>query len=120
MKCTIILLTFFLFSNSAFNQAKYENLKPGDILSINKDSNTPFHHLYFQKSNFIIKRGAIANYKALDDMKVKIEEISQESIVKLTPLNGNKFFNVFSYVRANLQKALESNELEPVSINNKS
>lgn len=120
MKCAIILLTFLLFSNSAFSQDKYSNWKPGDILSINKDSNTPFHHLYFPRPNFIIKRGAIPNYKALDEMKVKIEEISQDSKAKLTPLDGKRFFNKFSYVKANLEKALESNELKLPSTNTKS
>jgi len=120
MKFIISTLTFILFSQNAFNQVNYENLKPGDVLSIYKDSNTPFQHLHFQKPNFIIKRGTIANYRALDGMKVKIEEIPQESMVKLTPLNGKKFFNVFSYVKANLRKVLESNELKLLSIDSKS
>ncbi len=120
MKCITILLTFFLFHSSAFSQAKYENLKPGDVLIINKDSNIPFQHLYFQRPNFIIKRGAIPNYKGLDKMKVKIEEVFEDATVKLTPLNGKRFFNVYSYVKANLEKALESNELVLPGINTKS
>lgn len=120
MKNTFILLTFLLMSNISFSQDKYENLKPGDILSINKDSNIPFNNIYFPKPNFIIKRGAIANYKSLDGMKVIIEEISEDATVKLTPLNGKRFFNRFSYVKANLEKALESNELKELITNNES
>lgn len=120
MKYAIILLTFLFFSNSAFSQEQNDNLKPGDILTINKDSSTPFKHLYFPRPNFIIKRGAIPNYKALDKMKVKIEEISQGSTVKLTLLNGKRFFNKISYVMADIEKALESNELKKTNVNSKS
>ncbi|CAM4295723.1 hypothetical protein [Gillisia limnaea] len=120
MKNVFILLILLLMSNISFSQDKRENLKPGDILSINKDFNIPFNHLYFPKTNFIIKRGAIANYKSMDGMKVKIVEISEDATVKLTPLNGRRFFNRFSYVKADLEKALESNELKQLIINNES
>ncbi|CAM4348058.1 hypothetical protein [Gillisia hiemivivida] len=120
MKNALILLTFLLMSNISFSQDKYDNLKPGDILTISKDSNIPFNYLHFPKPNFIIKRGAIANYKSLDGMKVKIEEISEDYTVKLTPLNSRRFFNRFSYVKANLEKALESNELKQLITNNES
>ncbi len=116
MKTSIIVFAIFLFSVTAFGQADSKNLKPGDILTITKDANTPFEHLYFQRSNFIMKRGGLANYKALDQKKVKIEAIAQDGTAKLKPLNGKKFFNTFTYVRAHLQKALENNELEVSSI----
>jgi hypothetical protein len=120
MKYAFILLTFLLASNSSFSQEKYDNLKAGDVLSINKDTNMPFDYLHFPRPNFIIKRGAIANYKALDGMKVRIEEMSEGTTVKLTPLNGKKFFNRFLYVKADLEKALENNELKLLNTYNKS
>ncbi len=120
MKYALIFIAFLLVSSGSFSQEKYDNLKPGDVLSINKDSNMPFDYLHFPRPNFIIKRGAIPNYKALDGLKVRIEEISEGSIVKLTPLNGKKFFNRYSYVKANLEKALENNELKMLNNYNKS
>ena len=112
MKTSIIVLACFLFSITAFSQTNYKNLKPGDILIISKDANTPFQHIYFPRPNFIIKRGGLANYKALDEKKVKIEAIAQNGTAKLRPLNGKRFFNVYTYVQAHLRKALENNELE--------
>lgn len=93
-----------MFSQSVFNQVNYKNLKPVDVLSIQKDSNTPFHYIYIQRPNFIIKRAAIANYKALDVMKVKIEEISQKSTVKFVLLNGKKFLRYFQILRTIYKK----------------
>lgn len=112
MRQSIILIAFLLLCASGHAQEQYNNVKVGDILSINKEYNTPFNHLYFPKANFIIKRGAIANYKVLDGMKVQIEEVAEDATVRLIPLGGKKFFNKFSYVEANLEKALESGELK--------
>ncbi|WP_419212850.1 hypothetical protein ACNR9Q_01670 [Maribacter sp. X9] len=120
MKYLMMFFTFLLINTNAFAQDNYGNLKAGDILSITKSSNMPFDHLYFPRPNLIIKRGAIANYKALDGMKVRIEEISEDTTVKLTPLNGKKFFNRFPYVKANLEKALENNELKLLNNHTKS
>tara|TARA_R110000744_G_scaffold3795_1_gene14037 strand:+ start:912 stop:1274 length:363 start_codon:yes stop_codon:yes gene_type:complete len=120
MKNTIVLLAFLMFSYSSFSQNEISNLKPGDILYISKDSNTPFQHLHFPKPNFIIKRGSIANYKGLNGMHVQIESITEESIARLIPLNGKKFFNLFSYVNANLKSALNDKELKQLNSSQKS
>ncbi|MGB3143692.1 MAG: hypothetical protein WBB24_06265 [Maribacter sp.] len=111
MKNLILILTFVFVAMSTYGQNSYD-LKPGDILEINTDSNMPFEHIYFPKPNFIIKRGGIANYKVLNGIKVQIEEISENSIMRLKPLNGNKFFNTYSYVEAHLEKAIENKELK--------
>lgn len=103
-----------MVSTTSFGQNSYD-LKPGDILEIQTSSNMPFDHLYFPKPNFIIKRGGIANYKALNGVKVQIEEISDDAVMRLVPLNGKKFFNKFSYVDAHLEKAIEKKELKLLS-----
>lgn len=118
MRKSIILIVFLFLFASSYSQEQYNNIKSGDILSIDKKYNTPFNHLYFPKANFIIKRGAIPNYKALDGMKVQIEEVAEDATVRLIPLDGKKFFNRFSYVEANLEKALENGELKLLSIYN--
>ena len=114
MKNLILILTFLFVSMSTYGQNSYD-LKPGDVLEIHTDSNMPFDHIYFPKPNFIIKRGGIANYKALNGVKVQIEEISENSIMRLKPLNGKKFFNTYSYVEAHLEKAIENKELKFLS-----
>ncbi|SEK86799.1 hypothetical protein SAMN04488008_102332 [Maribacter orientalis] len=120
MKYTIVLLAFLMFSYSSFSQNEVSDLKPGDVLIISKDSNTPFQYLYFPKPNFIIKRGSIANYKGLNGMRVQIEAISDESVARLIPLNGKKFFNIFSYVNADLKSALNNKELKQLNSGQKS
>eukprot|EP00035_Acanthoeca_spectabilis_P028585 m.471353 g.471353 ORF g.471353 m.471353 type:complete len:128 (+) comp30913_c0_seq1:101-484(+) len=115
MKYLILILTFVFASNTTFGQNSYD-LKPGDVLVINTKTNMPFDHIYFPKPNFIIKRGAIANYKALNGIKVQIDEISDNSIMRLKPLNGKKFFNTYSYVEAHLEKAIENDELKFLNI----
>ena len=114
MKNLILILTFVFVAMSTYGQNSYD-LKLGDILEINTDSNMPFDHIYFPKPNFIIKRGGIANYKVLNGIKVQIEEISENSIMRLKPLNGKKFFNTYSYVEAHLEKAIENKELKFLS-----
>lgn len=114
LKFVLVTLTIFLLSGSSFGQDNYD-LKAGDVLAITKETNTPFNHLHFPRANFIIKRGGIADFKTLDGMKVKIEEISEDNTVKLIPLDGKKFFNRLTYVNADLEKALESNELKLLS-----
>ncbi|MGJ8715028.1 MAG: hypothetical protein ACSHXG_08000 [Maribacter stanieri] len=120
MKYTIVLLAFLMFSTSSFSQNEVSNLKPGDILFISKDGNTPFQHLYFPKTNFIIKRGAIANYKGLNGMHVKIESLTNDYIARIVPVNDSKFFNKFSYVNANLKNALNDEELKQLNTGYKS
>lgn len=119
LKFALISFTLLLIPHSSFGQDDYD-LKVGDILTITKDTNTPFNHLHFPKANFIIKRGGIADFKALNEMKVKIEEISEGNTAKLIPLEGRKFFNRYTYVNANLKKALENNELKLLSNYSKS
>ena len=114
MKKFTLILTFIMVSMTSFGQNSYD-LKPGDVLEIQTSSNRPFDHLYFPKPNFIIKRGGIANYKALNGVKVQIEEIADDAVMRLIPLNGKKFFNKFSYVDAHLEKAIENNELKLLS-----
>lgn len=120
MKYTIVLLAFLMFSTSSFSQNEISDLKPGDILYISKDANTPFQHLNFPKPNFIIKRGAIANYKGLDGMHVRIESITDEYVARLTPVRGKKFFNKFYFVNADLKSALNDDELKQLNIRYKS
>ncbi|MFS4468717.1 hypothetical protein [Maribacter sp. 2210JD10-5] len=113
---TIIILAVFVSHNS-ISQESESIVKQGDILIISKDSNVPFKHIHFPRKNFILKRGNIANYKNLDGMAVRVEELINNSDTKqratLSPLSRKKFFNSYTTVTADISKAIQSGELVP-------
>ncbi|RRQ50342.1 hypothetical protein DZC72_07260 [Maribacter algicola] len=120
MKHLLSLLTLFLVSFGAFSQTESAEIKVGDIFSIQKSSNLPFDHIHFPKANFIIKRGGVADYKGLDDVKVKVVELLDDGMAKLTSVNGKKFFNTYKYVKADMTQALEDGELQYLDLRSKS
>jgi len=110
-----MFIFLLLATTHVIGQESTKLVSDGDVLIINKKQNMPFDHIDFPRANFIIKRGAIANYKSLSGMAVRVNSsyvnTKGDYIAKLTPLTGGKFFNRFSSVSANLSKAIESNEL---------
>lgn len=120
MKNLLAFLTLFLVSFGVFSQAESTDIKVGDIFTIQKSSNLPFDHIHFPRANFIIKRGGVANYKGLDDVKVKIVKKLDDDIVKLTSVSGKKFFNTYKYVKADITKALKEGELQYLDLRGKS
>lgn len=120
MKKSLTFLTLFLVSFGIFGQAESSEIKVGDMFTIEKNTNVPFEHLHFPRANFIIKRGGVANYKGLDDVKVKVVKLLEDDMVKLTSVSGKKFFNTYKYVKADLTKALEDGELKYIDLKNKS
>lgn len=120
MKHLVSFLTLFIVSFGAFSQAESAEVKVGDIFTIQKSTNLPFDHINFPNANFIIKRGGVANYKSLDDVKVKVVKLLEDDMVKLTTVNGKKFFNSYKYVNANMAKALQEGELEYLDLRSKS
>ncbi|MDC6388181.1 hypothetical protein PP182_05785 [Maribacter sp. PR1] len=120
MKHVLTFLTLFLVSFGVFGQEKSNEIEVGDIFTIQTDSNLPFNHIHFPSSNFIIKRGGIANYKSLDDVKVKVVKVYDNDVIKITSLNGKKFFNIYKYVKADIEEALENGELQYIDLSKKS
>ncbi len=115
MKKLVSLLFICSAINIIWSQELADNTKSGDLFIINKTNNQPFEHIFFPKSNFIIKRGGIANYKGLDETTVRVESLfkgkNNDLFVNLRPLGSKKFFNIYANVEANLTKALERKEL---------
>ena len=120
MKHLLSFLTLFLVSFAATSQTDTADIKVGDIFTIQKTSNLPFDHIHFPRANFIIKRGGVANYKGLDDVKVKVVKVLGDDMVKLTSVSGKKFFNTYKYVKADIANALEDGELQFLDLRNKS
>ncbi|TVZ15775.1 hypothetical protein [Maribacter sp. MAR_2009_72] len=115
MRNLMFVFVLLFITPKLFGQDHNIMVTDGDVLIINKNHNMPFDHIDFPRANFIIKRGAIANFKSLNGMAVRVKSSHVNSkgdqMAKLVPLAGGKFFNRFTLVSANLSKAIESNEL---------
>ncbi|RXG14269.1 hypothetical protein DSM03_101386 [Leeuwenhoekiella aestuarii] len=90
-------------------------LKAGDVLKIASPSTSSFEHINFPKSNFIIKRGGIANYRSLINKEIEVTEVTEENgcvaQVDVKLKDGKKFFNTVETVRVDLKKALDAGEI---------
>ena len=68
-----------------------------------------------RKISSIIKRGGIANYKALKGEKVVVTSIKENEdgskMIKIKRKNGHRFFGSHPVVAVNYEKALESGEI---------
>ncbi len=115
----LLYITFLsvLTINAQETTENISEIKVGNILVIGSPSTTGYQHIYFPKTNFIIKRGGIANYKHLIGKKVIVNAIEtnakNERIVVLKRDDKMKFFNRYTSVRANLDSAIESGEIKP-------
>ncbi len=89
-------------------------VEKGEVLTLGKASATGYKHINFPRKNFIIKRGALANFNALNGDKVVVQDVFTENgLTKIILLrkNGNKFFRFWTSVEANLDKAIANGEL---------
>ncbi|WP_109299437.1 hypothetical protein [Aquimarina sp. AU474] len=87
----------------------------GDVLTLGNPSAQIFEYVHFPKTNFIIKKGGVPNYKNLQGKKVivtKVEEINNGKVITLKRKDGLKFFNSIPKVRANLEQALAAGEVK--------
>lgn len=87
----MFLFCFFL----SYGQENTQNETIGKIYVINAKSGSSYNHLYFPKSNFIMKKGGFPNYESLVGKRIKVIKIAKENksgtIVTFELENGNKF-----------------------------
>ncbi|MBT8287779.1 MAG: hypothetical protein HKN00_09550 [Flavobacteriaceae bacterium] len=113
-------LFFFTFSIIFFLSATAQSdlntvQKTDDEYVLNKPSNQSYRYVQFPRPNFVIKRGGIANYRALVGVKLRIHSVDEsKELVYLTRSDGKKFFNKYKLVSADLNKAVNSGELSKV------
>ncbi len=113
-----ILIIAFLSVLTTYGQetsALTETITVGSELTIGKPSSQGFKYLHFPKTNFIIKKGGIANYKNLQGKKVivtKIEEVNNGKVITMKRKDGVQFFNSIRTVKANLKQALATGEVK--------
>lgn len=114
----LLIITILLFVSA---QAHPENMlfqdevKVGDVLVLGKPSTQKYQHVHFPKTNFIIKKGGIANYKKLNGQKVIITNVEKDSsgktIITIKRKDGKKFFGVVATTKVHFEQGLESKEI---------
>ncbi len=109
------LLLFFNLQGQQNASTTQKTIEIGDILIIGKPSAQLYQHIRFPKTNFIIKKGGIPNYKALVGDRVIVTKVDKKqqgySSISFKLENGDKFFNSITVVKANFEKALEEKEI---------
>lgn len=111
-KIAFIIILGITFSVNA--QKTDDLVSVGETFSIQESDNYQYSHINFPKPNFIIKKGAIADYKKLRGVQVVVSEIKSnkgKTRVVLKRKDGKKFFGNFPSVTANIEDAVASGEL---------
>ena len=111
----ILLLLFFSFQVQGQELDNNTNIEVGTIVEINDPEAFGYKHIHFPRANFIIKRKGVANYNSVKGNRVKITAIKTKNDgtrqVKMKRIDGQKFFGISPTVKANFDKALESEEI---------
>jgi hypothetical protein len=98
------------------SQEKVHKVSRGDILTVGSPSGSTYQHIDFPRKNIIIKRGAIADFNNLLEIKVIVEHMAANkdgsTEVVLKRKDGHNFFRFYPFITANLDKALEKAELK--------
>ncbi|WP_416441592.1 hypothetical protein ACH3O9_14295 [Leeuwenhoekiella sp. A16] len=88
----------------------------GDVMELNKPRSGNYNYVKFPKSNFIIKKGGIPNFKELYGEEVLVTEIkstkNDATKIKIKRKDGKKFFNAFPSVTVILPDALDAGEIK--------
>lgn len=95
-------------------QAQQATVQDGSTLVLGKADAHGYDHIDFPRKNFIIKRGAIADFNRLQGMEVVVvgqTNRNGETWVTLERADGGKFFRFMPRVEARLDQAMESGEL---------
>ena len=111
-------LLFAVFAIAAFALSAQErggDVAVGDVLTIEEPAGTNYKYILFPRKNLIVKRGGIASYKDVINRKVEVVAVEYskkgETIVRLKPMDGGKFFKAFPTIKARLEAAKEAGEL---------
>ena len=119
MKNRVFLVFFVVFvvflSGMAYAQSSSTDVKVGDVFTIAEVQNNNYEHINYPRTNFIIKKGGIADYDSLKGKKIEIYSIKEDkdgSLVATIMLASKKmFFNSHKYVTVSLNEAIEDKEL---------
>ncbi|WP_226968039.1 hypothetical protein [Zobellia roscoffensis] len=91
------------------------NVEVGDVLEIGAPVTMNYKHIKFPRANFIIKRGGLANYRALQGNNVVVTSVENKkngsTEIKIKRKDGSRFFRTHTVVAADISNALASGEL---------
>ncbi|WP_455169413.1 hypothetical protein [Aegicerativicinus sediminis] len=108
------LIVFVLVTTFGGLTTSAQQLEVGaEYVLIMEDQNQP-KYVNLPSKREILKRGAIADYQALNGVKVVIESVgdnTDEPTVILKRKDGKPFFRFFNTIKANVSKAVENGEL---------
>ncbi len=107
----ILAMAALVFTGMA---VQAQSVREGSTLVLGKADAHGYDHIDFPRKNFIIKRGAIADFNRLQGMEVVV--VSQTNRdgatwVTLERADGGKFFRFIPRVEARLDQALDAGEL---------
>ncbi len=117
MRTSILLFTFAMCTLGLFAQSQTTTIdvKIGDIFEIGTPVSNTYKHINFPKSNIIIKRGGMANYKNIKGSIVVVTSIKEKkdgtSVANIKRKDGGRFFGSHTVIGANLNDALQTGEL---------
>ena len=114
MKKIAIFIALIFTAGSMQAQKSSTMVQKGEVITMGKVSATGYKHINFPRKNFIIKRGALANFNALNGEKVVVHDVFTENgdtKIMLKRKNGTNFFRFWTVVEANLEKAIANGEL---------
>lgn len=116
MKTKILLaLLMSFFSAVVYSQSADSGIHVGDVFTLGEVPDNKYTSIDFPRTNFIIKKGGIANYKNMIGEKVEVTAIKEKkdgTAVATIKLASEKFFfNSHKYVTADINEALRKKEL---------
>ncbi len=114
MKIVVILMLCVLVTTSSIAQENSPSLDKGTEFILGEVSAEGYAHIAFPRKNLIIKRGAVANFNALEGVKVVVAEVRSKNNtteVVLKRKDGLNFFRFWPTVTADVDKAIAQGEL---------
>ncbi|MFH6603390.1 hypothetical protein ACEZ3G_07875 [Maribacter algicola] len=116
MRRAALVLTLFLSFGAILKaQDKEGTISEGDIVVLAQTAGSNYRYIHFPRKNFIIKRGAIANFNELVGKKLIVAQIETDKDGNLNATlrrkDGHNFFRFYPTVKAEISKALQNGEL---------
>ena len=116
MKNYILLsLLMITFSGVIYSQNSNSIVKVGDVFTIGEVDGNNYKYINFPKTNFIIKKGGIANYNRVKGEEVAITSIKENkdgNLIATIKLTSEKyFFRSHKYITVQIDEAINEKEL---------
>lgn len=118
MKKYLVVFVFMLSALGLFAQSQKTmvDVKVGDVFEIGKLENNSYKYIQLPRLNIIKKRGGTTHDLNLEGSVVVVTGIKTKkdgtTIVKIKRQDGTRFFRTHKIITANIDKALESGELQ--------